>query len=103
MVNELFSQVNKNEWSRLSEQNDEIGSSSLLPHPVTEERNEMRLCKPITDADIASAQESSVPKSTEKQMEWSMKLWKSWSSNRESLGAEFPNRSPHLLSLLQFN
>ena len=40
-----------------------------------------------------SAQESSVPKSTEKQTEWSMKLRKSWSSNRESLGAEFPDRS----------
>ena len=30
------------------------------------------------------AQESSVPKSTEKQTEWSMKLTKSWSSNRKS-------------------
>ena len=62
-VDKLFSQVNENEWSCLSERNDEIGSSSLLPCPVTEERNEMRFCKPITDADIASSQESSVPKS----------------------------------------
>ena len=39
MVDELFSQVNENEWSLLSERNDEIGSSSLLPRPVTEEGN----------------------------------------------------------------
>ena len=32
MVDELFSQVNENEWSLLSKRNDEIGSSSLLPH-----------------------------------------------------------------------
>ena len=45
-----------------------------------------RFRKPmVTDADtFASAQESSVPKSTEKQTEWSMKLRKSWSSNRKS-------------------
>ena len=61
MVDELFSQVKENEWSR----NDEIGSSSLLPRPITEECDEMRFHKPITDADIVSAQESSVPKSTE--------------------------------------
>ena len=99
MVDELFSQVNKNEWSLLSKRNDEIGSSSLLPRPVTEENNETMFLKPITDADIASAQESSVPKSSEKQTEWSVKLRKSWSSNRESLGAEFPDRS-NCLSLL---
>ena len=65
MVDELFSQVNENEWSHLSKRNDEIGSSSLLPCPVTEESNETRFRKPITDADIASAQGSSVPKSTD--------------------------------------
>ena len=99
MVDELFSQAKENEWSR----NDEIGSSSLLPRPITEERDETRFRKPITDADIASVQESSVPKSTEKQTEWSMKLGKSWSSNRKSLGAEFPDRPPHLLSLEALN
>ena len=93
IANELFSQVNENEWSHLSKRNDEIGSSSLLRCPVTEESNETRFRKPIMDADIASAQKSSIPKSTEKQTEWSMKLRKSWSNNRESLGAQFPDRS----------
>ena len=78
-----------NEWSLLGERNEEIGSSSLLPRPVTEESDGTMFCKPITDADIASAQESSVPKSTEKQKEWSMKLGRSWSSNRKSLGAKY--------------
>ena len=36
---------------------------------------------------FASAKESSVSKSTEKQTEWSMKLRKSWSSNRKSFHA----------------
>ena len=91
--------MKENEWSR----NDEIGSSSLLPRPIAGGRDETRFRKPISDADIASAQESSVPKATEKQTEWSIKLWKSWSSNRKSLGAEFPDRPPHLLSLEALN
>ena len=45
MVDELFSQVNENEWSLLSERNDEIGSSSLLPRPVTEESDVLQIEK----------------------------------------------------------
>ena len=65
--------------------------------PNNEPNVRSRFLKPTTDEQVHQAQENGIPNSTARSTQWSVNLWKEWSSNRKKMGVEYPQTLPHLL------
>ncbi len=97
LIDQLFSNISDQELRKMDNSSD---SSSSVIIGTTQTS---RFRTPTTDDQVLEAQKSSVPKTTARATAWAFNLWKEWSKSRETQGAAYPDRPPHLLQLERLN